>query len=117
MRTFFFSFIISGFFYVSYFILDLLQFFSFCRNLENNKLEGPLPQSLNKATLEIRYGISALVFKKQYGSQYFDLSAEHLGICASPFPQPHVMMHHPILLMRRLKLLQFLKASTVCITI
>lgn len=34
---------------------------AFIRNLENNKLQGALPLSLNRESLEIRYGISIVI--------------------------------------------------------
>ncbi|XP_050252879.1 probable LRR receptor-like serine/threonine-protein kinase At5g48740 [Quercus robur] len=34
--------------------LDEISYLAFCKNLEDNKLQGTLPQSLNKESLEIR---------------------------------------------------------------
>lgn len=36
--------------------LDEISYPAFCRNLENNQLQGTLPQSLNKESLDVRYG-------------------------------------------------------------
>ncbi|KAG4925137.1 hypothetical protein JHK87_050677 [Glycine soja] len=56
---------------------ELECWFLYKVNLENNKLQGPLPQSLNKETLEIRTSVS---FRGRNGYA-------ELGCCKSLFLQ------------------------------
>ena len=90
---------------------------SICRNLENNKLQGTLPDSLNRESLEVRYGTGIFFINDTHSiilMQHF--CADHQAICAFPSPFQHVVRFHPILQLRHHKLPSLTKSSMMIIT-